>query len=139
MTHKKERRGLNLKRILLLLLAIPMVTTAVPRVCTEARAFDQGAFVGGMIAGHVVGGAIRRSKMRTAAEMHQAYGQPQVVQQQAPAAAPAPAPTHTHAAPAASAKPSAEQRIQQLDKLAAGGYITPEEYKTKKKAILDSL
>jgi len=32
-----------------------------------------------------------------------------------------------------------EQRMQQLDKLAAGGYITPAEYKAKKKAILDSL
>lgn len=40
-----------------------------------------------------------------------------------------------HAAP----KPSAEQRIRELDKLAAGGYITPQEYKTKKQAILDSM
>jgi hypothetical protein len=32
-----------------------------------------------------------------------------------------------------------EQRIAQLDKLAAGGYITPEEYKAKKQSILDSL
>jgi hypothetical protein len=31
---------------------------------------------------------------------------------------------------------SAEERIKQLDKLAAGGYITPEEYKEKKKKIL---
>ena len=28
---------------------------------------------------------------------------------------------------------------EELDKLAKGGYITPEEYKAKKKAILDSL
>ena len=28
---------------------------------------------------------------------------------------------------------------EELDKLAAGGYITPEEYKAKKKAILDSM
>jgi hypothetical protein len=32
-----------------------------------------------------------------------------------------------------------KQRLDQLDKLAAGGYISPEEYKAKKKAILDSL
>jgi hypothetical protein len=46
-----------------------------------------------------------------------------------PQAAPAPAP----------AQSSPTQKIQELDKLAAGGYITPEEYKAKKKAILDSL
>jgi hypothetical protein len=38
-----------------------------------------------------------------------------------------------------SAKPSVKQRIDELDKLAAGGYITPEEYKHKKQAIIDSL
>jgi hypothetical protein len=44
-------------------------------------------------------------------------------------AAPAPAP----------AAQSPEQRISQLDKLAAGGYITPEEYKAKKKSIIDGM
>jgi hypothetical protein len=61
---------------------------------------------------------------------HEAYDQPRTVYQAAPAPAPAPAPA---------AKPTAQQRIQELDKLAAGGYITPEEYKAKKKAILDSI
>jgi hypothetical protein len=32
-----------------------------------------------------------------------------------------------------------EQKLQQLDKLAAGGYITPAEYKARRKAILDSM
>jgi len=73
---------------------------------------------------------VRRSRIRTAAEVHQAYGQPRTVHQAAPAPAPAPAPA---------AKPTAQQRLDQLDKLAAGGYITPEEYKTKKKAILDNI
>jgi hypothetical protein len=73
---------------------------------------------------------VRRSRIRTAAEVHQAYGQPRTVYQAAPAPAPAPAPA---------AKPTVEQRLKELDKLAAGGYITPEEYKAKKKAILDSL
>ena len=41
------------------------------------------------------------------------------------------------AAPAASQSP--EARIKQLDKLAAGGYITPAEYKQKKQAILNSM
>lgn len=89
-----------------------------------------GAFIGGLLAGHVVTGAVARSKRRTQAEEYQAYAQPQPVYQQQ--AAPAPS-----AAPAA--QPSAEQRIQQLDKLAAGGYITPEEFKAKKQSILNSL
>jgi hypothetical protein len=32
-----------------------------------------------------------------------------------------------------------QQRIDKLDKLAAGGYITPEEYKKKKQAVIDSM
>ena len=84
-----------------------------------------GAFVGGMLAGHVVSGAVNRSERRTEAEEQQAYAQSQ------------PAPAPRAAAPAA--QPSAEQRIQELDKLAAGGYITPEEYKTKKQAIVGGL
>jgi hypothetical protein len=65
--------------------------------------------------------------MRTAAEVEQANAA------QAQAAAPAPAP-----APAPQQQ-TAEQKMQELDKLAAGGYITPEEYKAKKKAIMDSM
>jgi len=89
-----------------------------------------GAFLGGMVAGHVVTGAVNRSERRTRAEEQQAAAQSQPVYQQA-----APAPS---AAPAA-AQPSVEQRIQELDKLAAGGYITPEEYKAKKQSILSGL
>ena len=87
------------------------------------------AFLGGMVAGHVVTGAVNRSERRTQAEEQQAYAQSQPVYQQA-----APAPS---AAPAA--QPSVEQRIQELDKLAAGGYISPEEYKAKKQSILSGL
>lgn len=44
------------------------------------------------------------------------------------------------AAPAVPAAPmTAEQKIQQLNTLAAGGYITPQEYKTEKQAILNSI
>jgi len=42
-------------------------------------------------------------------------------------------------AAAASTSMTSEQKINQLNKLAAGGYITPEEYKAKKQAILNSL
>ena len=99
----------------------------------QARASEGVAFLGGMVAGHLVGGAVRRSRIRTAAAV-EAASQPKTqtvyVQQPAPT-------TTTHSA--STAKPSAEDRIKELDKLAAGGYITPEEYKAKKKAILDSI
>ena len=42
------------------------------------------------------------------------------------------------AAPAPAAQ-TTQQKLDQLDKLAAGGYITKDEYKAKKKAILDSM
>ena len=86
-----------------------------------------GAFIGGALAGHVVSGAVNRSERRTRAEEQQAAAQSQPVYQQA-----APAPS-------AAAQPSVEQRIQELDKLAAGGYISPEEYKAKKQSILSGL
>jgi len=41
--------------------------------------------------------------------------------------------------PAPAAPMTAEQKIQQLNTLAAGGYITPQEYKTEKQAILNSI
>ena len=62
---------------------------------------------------------------RTQAEEAQAYRPaPQPVQQ---------------AAPVAPARPSKETQLQDLDRLAAGGYITPQEYKDRRKAILDSM
>ena len=114
-------------------LAAFIITTFMPGLPTAARAKEGVAFLGGMVAGHVVGGAVRRSRIRTAAAV-QAANQPktQTVYVQQPA-------TATAAQPAPAAKPSAEDRIKQLDKLAAGGYITTEEYKAKKKAILDSI
>ena len=110
-----------------------IITTIIPGLPTEARAGSGAAFLGGMVAGHIVGGAVRRSRIRTAAAVqsaNQPRTQPVYVQQPA---------TTSSAQPAPAAKPTAQQRLDQLDKLAAGGYITPEEYKAKKKAILDSL
>ena len=126
---KKMRKHLyvSLKIILVFLTAITVALTAIPGFYTQARADKGAAFVGGLVAGHVVSGAVHRSKVRTAAEVQQAYGQPRQTYAQ-----PAPAP-----APAAHRTP--EQKIKELDKLAAGGYITPAEYKSRKKAILDSM
>jgi hypothetical protein len=91
-----------------------------------AQAGNAGAFIGGMVTSKVLSNMSRR----TEAEEQQAYNSSRPV-----AAAPAPAPAPA-AAPAAQ---SPEQRISQLDKLAAGGYITPEEYKAKKKSIIDGM
>ena len=99
------------------LLLAPLTISAPAQAGSKA-----GAFVGGMVTSRV----LRNMSDRTQAEEYQAYHsqQAQPVQQ---------------AAPASSGSDSAEARIKQLDKLAAGGYITPAEYKTKKQAILDSL
>ena len=61
-----------------------------------------------------------------AQEAQAAAAQAQPVQQAAP----------VYSAPV---QKTAEQRLAELDTLAAGGYITPQEYKTKRQAILDSL
>ena len=124
-----QNKVFNLKKTLAVLIAITIGFTIVPGFKTEARAGKGAAFLGGMVAGHVIGGAVRRDRIRTAAAVEMA-NQPRAVQQAAPTPAPAPTPA---------AKPTAQQRLDQLDKLAAGGYITPQEYKAKKKAILDSM
>ena len=81
-----------------------------------------GAFLGGMIAANV----LTNMNERTQAEEYSAYSQPRTV-------------VVHDAAPASSSGGSAESRIKQLDKLAAGGYITPAEYKQKKQSIVDSM
>ena len=77
-----------------------------------------GAFIGGMLAGHLVTGAVNRSKERTQAEEYAAYSQPSTQQ------------TSTK---------TTEQKLDELDTLAAKGYITKSEYKSRKKAILDQM
>lgn len=77
-----------------------------------------GAFIGGVFATKILDNMTRRT---------------QAEEVQAAAAA---RPTYVPAAPA---QKSPEQRIKELDQLAAGGYITPEEYKAKKQQILNSL
>jgi hypothetical protein len=129
MNTKSKNRVVYLKRFVAVMIAITIGFTVMPGFVPEVHSHDGAAFLGGMVAGHIIGGAVRRDRIRTAATVEMA-NQPRTVQQAAPAPAPAPAPA---------AKPTAQQRLDQLDKLAAGGYITPEEYKAKKKAILDSM
>ena len=102
--------------MMLLILGIIVITTSVP-----AQAGHAGAFLGGIAVARI-GQNVRD---RNDYEEDQAY----YAQQQAQAAQ----------SQAAASQQSPQQRIAQLDKLAAGGYITPEEYKAKKQAILDEM
>lgn len=100
-----------------------VIGTAAVGTSLPVYADNAGAFIGGVFAAKVVNNMSRR----TAAEEQQAAAaQAQPVQQAAPAQS-------------APAQKSPQARIAELDKLAAGGYITPEEYKTKKQAIIDSM
>ena len=130
MNTKSKNKVVILNKIMAVMITLTIGFTVMPGFVPKVHSHKGAAFLGGMVAGHVLGGFVRRDRMRTAAEVHQAYGQPRTVYQAAPAPAPALAPA---------AQPTAQQRLDQLNKLAAGGYITPEEYKAKKKAILDSM
>jgi hypothetical protein len=130
MNEIRKNSAVNLKMVVVVLAAITICFTIVPGFKTEARADGGAAFLGGMVAGHVIGGAVRRSRIRTAAAV-EAASQPrtQTVYVQQPASTTS----------AQGTQMTTEQKLQQLDKLAAGGYITPAEYKAKKKAILDGM
>lgn len=85
-----------------------------------ARADGAGWFLGGMVTSKVLTNMDRQTQAQEA----QAYRPPpQPVQQ----------------APAPQARPSKETQLQNLDRLAAGGYITPQEYKDRRQAILSSM
>lgn len=90
-------------------------------ISTPVYSRDAGAFIGGVVTAKVLG----NMKRRTAAEEEQAANSAQPVQQAAPAPAPAGQTT--------------QQKLDQLDKLAAGGYITADQYKAKKQSIIDSM
>jgi hypothetical protein len=98
-------------------LSISLILPAAPAVAHGGG----GAFLGGMIASSV----LSNMRDRTQAEEYQAYSQPRTVV--------------VHDSGGSSSGGSPEARIKQLDKLAAGGYITPAEYKRKKQQILDEM
>ena len=100
-------------------LASAVLTASLP-----LQAGNTGAFVGGMLTSRV----LHNMSARTEAEQDQAYyAQQQSQQVQQVQQAPTPSTQST------------EQKLDELNKLAAGGYITPEEYKAKKQAIIDSM
>lgn len=100
-----------------------LVLTATASVPLQAG--DAGAFVGGMLTSRV----LHNMSDRTEAEQEQAYYAQQNAQRQ----------QVQQAAPAQPATQTTEQKLDELNKLAAGGYITPEEYKAKKQSILDAM
>ena len=128
----------NFKFGLIPLIIAFIITAIVPGFRIEARAGSGAAFLGGMLAGHIIGGGVRRSRIRTAAAV-QAANQPRtetVYVQQQPATTTT---QHQAAVPPPASKPTVEQRLKELDGLAKKGYITPEEYKARRKAIIDSI
>ena len=98
-------------------LALGLTLPAAPALAGHGA----GAFLGGMITSRV----LSNMSERTDAEQYQAYSQPRTVV--------------VHDSGGSDSGGSAEDRIKQLDKLAAGGYITPAEYKQKKQQIIDSM
>jgi len=108
---------LNKAKILMLCaFSVIAITSSIP-----AQADGAGAFLGGVAVARI-GSNVRD---RRDYEEDQAY----YAQQQAQAAQ----------SQAAASQQSPQERIAQLDRLAAGGYITPEEYRAKKQAILDGM
>ncbi len=72
MNAKSKNKVVNLDKIVAVMIAITIGFTIVPGFKTEARADKGAAFLGGMVAGHVVGGMVRRSRIRTAAAVQEA-------------------------------------------------------------------
>lgn len=110
---------LNLNKVLGIAATGALVATGLALPGPARADGNAGWFLGGMVTSRVLSNMERNTQAREA----EAYRpQPQPVQQ----AAPAP-------------RPTAEQQLRELDRLAAGGYITPEEYKSRRQAILQRM
>ena len=94
-------------------------------VTVPALADGAGAFLGGIAVARI-GSNVRDRRDYEEDQAYYSQQQAQAAQQQANAAQ-------------QQATQTPEQKIAQLDKLAAGGYITADEYKSRKKAILDNM
>ena len=109
----------NVKNMMLTALGVIAFSVTVPALADGA-----GAFLGGIAVARI-GQNVRDRNDYEEDQAYYAQQQAQAAQQQANAATQQPQ--------------TAEEKIAQLDKLAAGGYISKEEYKSRKKAILDSM
>lgn len=108
--------NMNRPKILVLCaLGAIAITSSVP-----AHADGAGAFLGGIAVARI-GANVRDRRDYEEDQANYQQQQAQAAQQQA------------------NAKPSAEQQLAELQTMAQKGYITPEEYKAKKKAILDAM
>ena len=108
--------NMNRPKILVLCaLSAVAITSSIP-----AQADGAGAFLGG-IAVAKIGSNVRDRRDYEEDHAYYQQQQAQAAQQQA------------------NSGQSAEAQLAQLQDLAQKGYITPEEYKAKKKAILDSM
>ena len=83
--------------------------------------------VGGALGGYALGSLVSSSEAK-----QKVYEEPAPVYY-----APPPAPAYV--APAVPAASTIEAQLTQLDKLAAGGYITPQGYQTRRTALLNEL
>ena len=106
----------RLKKVTLCAFSVIALSVSIP----PAQAGHGGAFLGG-IAVAKIGSNVRDRRDYEEDQAYYAQQQAEAAQAQAPA------------------KQTPQQRIAELDKLAAGGYITPEEYKAKKQSILDEM
>lgn len=102
----------------LLTSAVVLTMAVTTTLSLPVKAGDAGAFIGGMVTSRVLNNMGRRTRAEEVQAQNSSNTQP--VQQAQPEQSP-------------------QQKIDQLDKLAAGGYITPEEYKVKKKAIMNGM
>jgi ATPase subunit of ABC transporter with duplicated ATPase domains len=120
--NMKNYKKFTMNSMTACLFTIAVITASVP-----VQAGNWGAFVGGVAAARIVQNT-REQNQYAQDQAYYAQQTAQAAQQQA-----------TIAQAQASSQPSAESRLDQLNKLAAGGYISPAEYKAKKKEILDSM
>ena len=125
-----QQRSIVLRVLPAGLLAVSALTASY----TPTASGDDAAYaLGGLLAGHLFTDMrfrqqqqAREQQQQTQALNTMAYGGGAPRQAAAPRM------------PAGSSM-TPEQKLDQLDKLAAGGYITPAEYKARRTAILDSM
>ena len=114
---------LNVKNMMLIAVGVITFSVTVPALADGA-----GAFLGGIAVARI-GSSVRERNDYERQQANAAQQQANAATQQANAAQ----------QQAAAQPQTAEQKIAELDKLAAGGYISKEEYKSRKQAILDSM
>lgn len=115
---------MRISSVFALMLAIPLYGTP---PSTWAHGIDSKSAawgLGGLMAGSMYSNAQHRDHERAVPSQRQVLVTPATV---------------VPVTPAASSTMTAEQKLDQLNKLAAGGYITPAEYKAAKQAVVNNL